>query len=107
MSESTEFTSDGNESSSTEMPTPVELLTSAAAVTSFGHAVADYLMSGDDPFNGFCAFLGINDDEGDVTHMREMLPAIHNTFAGMSARAQRDLILSQVMTMFGSPADQN
>ncbi len=99
MSEFTEFTN-SDDSNSEDQPTPVDMLEQAAALTSFGHAMADYFLSNDDAFAGFCAFAGIESEE-DTAHMREILPNVHDTFASLCDRARKELVMTQLMSMFG------
>lgn len=102
-----EFTGNSENDSENEISTvEAEMLEGAITLTAFGHAMTDYLLNNDDAFSAFCVFIEINGDEN-VARVREMLPLLHDTFADMCDRARKELVMSQIMTMFGSPASQS
>jgi hypothetical protein len=82
-----------------------EVLEYAVALTRTVHAMSDYLLSSDTVLQDFCRFYASDGLAGhelprptdtEAEEMSGALNVVHDTFAAMAARAQRELFLAQL-----------
>lgn len=88
------------------------MLLSTVALTNLTHAMADYVLSEETVFRGFCAMLDITAEDTDdedtvsVADMRLAMSAAHDKLALAQGRAMERLMYAQLGSVFGiTPGD--
>jgi hypothetical protein len=90
MFDSASFSGSTGKDNDNDNLTDMEKFGAAVALTGIGHALCDYVLSSEEKFQEFTAMLEVSDE--DMAEVREGIRLAHDTFAGLCARAQQDMM---------------